>query len=65
MKPTIGQIVWYFSDVEEPLAAIVTAAHTDICVNLTVFNRDGSTSGKLSIMRGFSSGKWDWIPHPK
>lgn len=41
MKPTIGRIVHYVEGSGAHRAALITAVHSDKCVNLTVFYSDG------------------------
>lgn len=47
--PTVGRVVWYYppnylpgDKQPQPLAAIVTCVHSNTCVNLAIFNTDGS-----------------------
>lgn len=49
ITPTIGRVVHYYPGPDDPtpgddgpLAALVTAVWTDTCVNLAIFNRNGS-----------------------
>ena len=49
MKPSIGRIVLFHPWPEVTQAAIVTYVHSDTMVNLTVFESDGTTSGKTSV----------------
>ena len=43
--PTVGRVVWFYPAdrlvQDAPLAAMVTAVHSDTCVNLAVFGRNG------------------------
>lgn len=58
IKPTVGRIVWFHpcnSDpiphacTGEPLAAIVTKAWSDTCVNLAVFDYGGNAHSRTSV----------------
>jgi len=66
LKPTVGRIVHYqpFHQVE-PLAAIVTAAYDDGCVNLAIFNADGTTTPKPCARQAHepTEGFWNWPAH--
>lgn len=79
--PTVGRIVWYtpfetdlcpiWREGDQPLAAIITYAWSDTCVNLAVFNQNGKSFGKTSVLlvqddaprpaRGFC----EWMPYQK
>lgn len=50
MKPTVGRIVHYWYGKSEPRAAIITAVHSDTCVNLTTFLADGGTEPQTSVV---------------
>jgi hypothetical protein len=81
IKPTIGRIVWYNAHAVDPLyspkqllAAIVTAVHSDTCVNLAVFGADGSgPRGRTSVTldQAFDEGSTlapgtcGWMPFQK
>lgn len=52
IKPTVGRVVWYLdplSDWSQPQAALVCYVHSDVCVNLAVFDRNGCAVGKTSV----------------
>jgi hypothetical protein len=50
ISPTIGQIVWFHRKGSQPHeVAIVTAVHSDIHVNLTVFGYDGDTRSERTV----------------
>lgn len=61
--PTVGRIVHYqpFHQAD-PLAAIVTAVYDDGCVNLTLFNADGTTQPKTCARQAMepTEGFWTW-----
>lgn len=79
ISPTVGRVVWYHpfaSDPspdpgKQPLAAIVTHVWSDTCVNLAVFDTNGGTFGKTSVLlingdmeqprRGYA----EWMPYQK
>jgi hypothetical protein len=54
--PSIGRVVWYWHNGtaqqdrgEQPFAALVTYVHSDICVNLVVFDPNGNPASKTSV----------------
>lgn len=60
IKPTVGRVVHYFPAKSKyefgfsifgghPHAAIVTAVHSDTCVNLAVFDSNGKTFPATSV----------------
>lgn len=51
IKPTVGRVVWFYYEAEQmtQYAAIVTAVHSDTCVNLCVFDINGGTHGVMSV----------------
>lgn len=56
IKPTVGRVVWYHPAFqpdqgidEGTQAAIVCFVHSDTCVNLSVFDENGTPSGKSSV----------------
>lgn len=54
IKPTVGRVVWYWPDgvqpeVSQPHAALVTRVWGDTCVNLAVFDANGSPYSKTSV----------------
>lgn len=57
IEPTVGRVLWYYPAARdniiqnnpEPLAAIVVHVHSDICVNLTVFDANGLTQNRVSV----------------
>lgn len=61
IKPTVGRVVWYTPTKDEhgmyqfpclsgqPLAAIIACVHTDVMVNLTVFDANGEPHGVCSV----------------
>lgn len=71
MIPTVGRIVYYKSYgtpngeyKSEDRAAIITRVHTDVCVDLCVFNPTGLFFN-TSVMQGTEGGQWDWMPYQK
>ena len=56
MAPTVGRIVWYWPHFSDPLPrtsgprpAIICHVHTDVLVNLAVFNSNGEGFGRTSV----------------
>jgi len=50
IKPTIGRVVWYHSQVgQQPHAALIAYVHSDILVNLAVFDANGHNYHRTSI----------------
>lgn len=80
IKPTVGRVVLYrpfpsdnlagASD-SEPLAAIVTRVWSDTCVNLCVFDANGVTSSRTSVLlwqeenERPTHGFCEWMPYQK
>lgn len=63
VTPTVGRIVHYHPFHQaDPLAAIVTAVYDDGCVNLTLFNADGTTQPKTCARQAMepTEGFWTW-----
>ena len=58
IKPTVGRIVHFYpaghepmpKTPGEPLAAIVTCVWSDTCVNLGIFDANGGTWNKTSVL---------------
>lgn len=48
--PGIGDRVFYTSPGAKPLAAIVAHVHSASCVNLCVFQSDGTTIARTSVL---------------
>jgi hypothetical protein len=82
IKPTVGRIVWFtpskddmlkraFSSHSPPFAAIVTYAWSDTCVNLAVFDPNGSSHGYTSVylvqddIPKPESNHCEWMPYQK
>lgn len=70
MKPTVGRIVLFHPTPEVTHAAVVAFVHSDTCVNLAVFDGNGVSSGKTSVlMVNPGQGKpefgqfCEWPPH--
>lgn len=61
IKPTVGRVVWYTPSKNaegryqfpcltgQPLAAIIACVHSDIMVNLVVFDANGDSHGVCSV----------------
>lgn len=71
MKPTVGRIVYYKSYgtpngeyKPEDRAAVVTAVHTETCIDLCVFNPTGLFFNQ-KVTQGSNGGQWDWMPYQK
>ncbi len=69
-KPSIGRIVHYQSFgtpggeyASQPRAAIITAVHTDECVNLCILNPTGVFFAS-SVLHADepTPGRWNWPP---
>ena len=76
--PTVGRIVYFMPGIgcnlavskAGVLAALITAVHTDDCINLAVFDADGehhalSSVNHESIATQYVDGRhscWDWMP---
>ena len=81
IKPTVGRIVWYTpyqSDTfpfqaGQPLAAIVCGVWSDTCVNLAVFDVNGNSHSRTSVLLWQdnseapkpSVGYAEWMPYQK
>lgn len=69
MKPTIGRIVHYQLTERRILPAIITAVHSEECINLQVFgdpsSGDPNVIGRTSVVRGERIGEWDWMAYQK
>jgi hypothetical protein len=58
ISPTPGRVVWYTPTASEglarigdaPLAAIVTGVWSDTCVNLAVFDANGNSHSRTSVL---------------
>jgi hypothetical protein len=59
MKPSIGRVVHYWPDQEEPLAAIITALADDF-VSLCVFGATGIEFLDAEYADKPEEGKWTW-----
>lgn len=59
MKPSIGRIVHFIvTPGENPVAAIVTAVWSDVCVNLRIF-QDGSNTQPTQFSEWVTSASFD------
>jgi hypothetical protein len=78
IKPTIGRIVWYHPAFaadsgtnEATRAAIVCYVHSDTCVNLAIFDLDGSYHSKTEVELYQGDGGTpgseyaEWMPYQK
>lgn len=79
IKPTVGRVVWYTPSVDEdfprqsnqPLAAIVCCVWSDTCVNLAVFDANGCTHSRTSVLllqegnERPTHGFCEWMPYQK
>lgn len=78
IKPTIGRVVWFWTcagDAEkegaQPNAALVTFVHSDECVNLAVFDREGDSKPYPAIQLWQGDGErprslhCEWMPYQK
>ena len=61
MKPSIGRIV-HFSYGDQVFPAIVTAVHSDTCVNLEVFGLSLGDRIHTSVLQGDENLQWRWPP---
>lgn len=65
-KPSLGRIVIVGGDDDgEERAAIVTAVHSDTCINVTRFNEQGDTTGLTSLTlpdpnQSLGNCNWRW-----
>ena len=64
MKPTIGRIVHFYGDEDEPIAAVVVRVWDEECVNLRLLEDGPDTPWMTSVpyhedKREFS---WSWPP---
>lgn len=68
VQPTVGRIVHYrASDVDKPIAAIVTEINDDDTVGLTIFPPYVKTYTSVSyfvgaVKHGDEPGQWNWPP---
>jgi hypothetical protein len=78
IKPTVGRVVLYYPTLEEriarngdqPLAAIICCVLSDTCVNLVVFDANGISHSRTSVILrqddqpngGYC---WEWMPYQK
>lgn len=80
IKPTVGRVVWYWpapsdsivgNDGSQPLAALVAHVWSDTCVNLAVFDANGSPTNRTSVLLVQEgnprpdSGFCEWMPYQK
>lgn len=76
IKPTIGRVVWYYSEnhkpEDQPWAAIVCYVYSDTMVNLSVFDENGMGKAKTSVFlyqgegdRPIGRSFAEWMPYQK
>ena len=77
--PTVGRIVWYYPEEDyqyphvrgAPLAAFITCVHSDLSVNLTIFDINGSHHKKVNVElvdgddNRPDTGHAEWMPYQK
>lgn len=73
IKPSIGRVVWFYDekhlDGEQPKAALVCHVWSDTCVNLAVFDANGSASNRTSVLLYQGEGERpsrmfaEWMPY--
>lgn len=65
-KPSIGRIVHVANEAGSPCAAIVTAVHSETCINVTKFNIEGGITHVTSLVKVSDAPKgtvdWNWPP---
>ena len=61
IKPTVGRVVWFYPPTNsaqggfaypregQPLAAVIAHVHSDVMLNLTVFDANGVPHGRTSV----------------
>jgi hypothetical protein len=61
-KPSIGRLVHFQPTTEGAKApAIITAVHSDTCVNLRVFSDDDHPIERVtSVVQGTGARSWSW-----
>ena len=78
ITPTVGRIVWYYPNGgdnfphngdKEPLAAIIVKVHSDLVLNLAVFDANGFIHQRQSLyylapnaVPAANTPYWCWIP---
>ena len=81
IKPTIGRIVWFHpapadpivgNDGTQPFAAIITRVWSGVCVNLAIFDANGTPTNRtsVSLLQDAEAGTADrmyceWMPYQK
>jgi hypothetical protein len=73
IRPTVGRVVWFWgpSTSVQPRAAIIAFVHSDTCVNLAVFDRNGESGGMESVVLWQGDGERpdgphaEWMPYQK
>lgn len=80
ITPTVGRIVWYRPGPRESIAtpfngdacaAIITYVHSDLCVNLAVFDPNGVPYSRTSVFliqdgaEKPAYGYAEWMPYQK
>lgn len=64
MNPTVGRIVYYKNGTQIH-AGIITYVWAENCVNLALFDANGNSYNKTSVLNGQNDGQWDWMPYQK
>lgn len=53
ISPTIGRVVWYWQhsgrEASQPLAALIAWVHSDVYVNLAIFDANGKAANRTSV----------------
>lgn len=80
IQPTVGRVVWYHPRNTDPLgdeanhpnrryAAIVTQVWGDCCVNLAIFDPNGTPFARTSVVLVHDTptnpGQCEWMPYQK
>lgn len=65
IKPTIGRVVWYYPGGKtqlqsQPLAALIAYVHSDTCINIGYFDRNGVSWSQTSVALEQEPGDADW-----
>lgn len=69
IKPTIGRVVWYHSersttgDIYQPWAALICYVHSDVSVNLSVFDENGYSKPKTNVILYQGEGNKPELPY--
>lgn len=71
IKPTVGRVVWYYSEADQPQpnAAIIAFVWSDTVVNLAVIDRNGVSNPQTSVLLYQGEGEkpthhfCEWMPY--